>query len=147
MLLIDFLQNKGGKKMKYTKYKNLIKKTLICELNTIDLVFVFNEYCEYNNLIDSMIMTRDEFFDFIDNLEPYEAMRQGVYGDFSPVDDYFSLDGYGYLKSIYPKEYIENFLTDLACYILDNEQSFGYDELQELIDEYWYSEDDLSDYN
>lgn len=133
--------------MKYKKYKTLIENTLdkFCDY---DLIYIFNEYClsigEYSNII----MTRNELFEFIDTFEPLDALKQGLYGNFSLSDDYFTQDEFRYIQRINAHEHITRyFLTNLACYILDNEESFGYDELQELIDEFWYSEDDLSDYN
>lgn len=127
---------------KYTQYKEAIMNT-IKHMENNDIMYIYNEYCLYARYYDDIIMTKDELYEYLETFTQEQAFKLGYKNTrFSLYDDYFTHNsGYEELTSFStPIDKIKDYLEEIACHILDNEESFGYDELEELIEEYWYND-------
>ena len=82
-----------------TKKEQLKEKDLLWDLSASDLFNLWNDFCDDNHwerIYDNGI---EEIVDYYHNdLEKFlkENMSNGNY---NKIDDYFTIDGYGYLKS------------------------------------------------
>ena len=108
------------------------------ELSDDELLDLWNEYCNEENM-DSYIYYNDEYFFeeiFANNVT--EAVRAVCYGDYRYMDAYVVFNGYGNLESFNSwnlKDYI--YISDLASYLEDNrfleDEYFDYvEEIQEV---------------
>lgn len=52
------------------------KDILIDNLSDDELITVYNEYCEYNNDMDSIVYSMYEFDEVAENFEPMELAEQ-----------------------------------------------------------------------
>ncbi len=104
------------------------------DLDDATLISMWNDYCEGDNMFDSHVYSQDELNEVLDGDTPDEIARKICYGEFNPNDEYFSFDGNANLKS-------SNVINELICisdlvnYIIRNEETFGLDELEELLEE------------
>lgn len=119
-----------------------------------DQLDVWNEYCESNSYDDDRIYYMSDFWDiFAEGMSPEELIQLGRDGDFDPSDDYFKYTIYGPESFNTIWDNIET--SDLADYIIRNDEDFGDDEIRELLDayneededededtEYWYAGED-----
>ncbi len=110
------------------------------ELDTCDLVRMWNDFCEEDSRMDDYIYLMEEFDDIMAGKEPWEIARACFYGhEFCPAHDYFWFNGYGNLESAdFPCEELEScpiYLSEMAAYIMDNDEDFDNDELREVLDE------------
>ena len=104
------------------------------ELSDKTLLQWWNEYC-VEECYDNYIYDIDEFDDIMQNEDPYDIARKVFYGEFCPVCEYFTFNGYGNLTSIYEYEIPEHiYLTDLADYIIRNDYDFNDIDLREILD-------------
>ena len=117
-----------------TRYEK-IKETLE-NMDTAELVYAHNSYCDATNSMDDYIYNMDEFDEILSGMTPWEVARAAYYsGKFCPAHDYFWFNGYGNLES---DDFTQRiiYIDDIAEYIDRNEDSLYNDDIQEVLDEY-----------
>ena len=112
-------------------------REIILSLSDADFVELFNRYCEDNDLMDDYIYSMDEFDEIMTGKSPWEIARCAYYsGKFCPAHDYFWFNGYGNLESSDSPEYeFKCTVNDIIGYIVDNSNSLGNDDIQEILDQ------------
>ena len=78
-----------------------------------------NSYCDAANCMDDCIYSMDKMEEILDS--------------FDFMKDFWSFNGYGNLVS-YDAGELPIFASDIANYILSEEDSLGNDEIQEILD-------------
>ncbi len=109
------------------------------DLDSDELVKIHNEYCEKCNYPDDEIFNMDDFEEIIGN-PSYMTLAQMIYcGNFNPNEKYWWYDSYGNIKSAdYPESNYGDqqiYISDIANAMICEEDGFGNDECQEIIDE------------
>lgn len=101
---------------------------------------VHNKYCENARFDEDMIYDNsdEEFDEFFADEKPSEIARKIAYGDYSFTDPYFIVDGYANLKSGNATDFA--YPSDIANYVVLNDDSLDNDEIQEQLDE-WSDEE------
>lgn len=101
------------------------------------------EYCEKCNLYDDYIYSMDEIDEILGEQKPSELLSN-VSSNFNYSDDWFYFNGYGHICSCWcPNTQDSPFsVHDLASEICDNNDSFHNDTIDEILEEYYYSEDE-----
>ena len=134
---------KENKKMKTYQEKIEAIKDIIGDMDDSDAVALHNEYCYETNNYDDEIIEMERFDEICEGMTPSDIARSIVYGDFNPNHDYFHYDGYGNFESTdYPTDWI--YPVDIARVVVDREESFDNDEIQEEIDS-WSEDEDEED--
>ena len=134
---------KENKKMKTYEEKIEAIKDIIGDMDDSDAVALHNEYCYETNNYDDEIIEMERFDEICEGMTPSDIARSIVYGDFNPNHDYFHYDGYGNFESTdYPTDWI--YPVDIARVVVDREESFDNDEIQEEIDS-WSEDEDEED--
>lgn len=111
----------------------LVKETLD-NMSESDLFWLYKEYTNQAQLYDDEIFDMEEFDEIMSGSTPTDIAQKIFYGNFRPNDNYFRFDGYANLESIdWLKDEID--LDEIADYIIDNENSLGNSEIQEILDE------------
>lgn len=133
---------KENKIMKTYDEKVEAIKNIIENMDDSDAVALHNEYCYETNNYDDEIIEMERFDEICEGMTPSDIANHIFYGDFNPNHEYFHYDGYGNFESTnYPTDWI--YPGDIAREVVDREESFGNDEIQEEIDS--WSEDDEED--
>ena len=114
-------------------------KEILDNLDTDEIIDIHNEYCRQINAMDDYIYRMDEIEDVLYG-ESVRSILLKVHNghEFNPNDDYFYFNGYANLESFsYHSENSNSniYTSDIARWIVDNEDSLGCDEIQELLDE------------
>lgn len=122
---------------------------LFKEMNEAELISVWNEYCYSTNRYDDEIMDSYQLEEWANNSDDVIGILNRFYfgsdeerenTSANPNRDYFTFNGYGNIISF---DYIYNQFTDefsyidvddLAEYILENEEAFYNDDVQEILD-------------
>ena len=101
---------------------------------------VHNKYCENARFDEDMIYDNsdEEFDEFFADEKPSEIARKISYGDYNFIDPYFILDGYSNLKSGNATDFA--YPSDIANYVVLNDDALNNDEIQEQLDE-WADEE------
>ena len=118
--------NETEKKQKLVDYINSMKTEEIVELH--------NSYCEAAGYEDDRIYSMWDLDDLLSDTKPVDILCMSFHGSFNPHHEFFWFNGYGNLKSA---DYITDmpiFASDIANYILSNDDSLGNDEIQEILD-------------
>ena len=119
-------------------------KNIIEDMDDSDAVALHNEYCYETNNYDDEIIEMERFDEICEGMTPIEIANHIFYGDFNPNHEYFHYDGYGNFESTnYPTDWI--YPGDIAREVVDREESFGNDEIQEEIDSWSEDEDEDSE--
>lgn len=125
---------------------------LFKEMDEAEVIRIWNEYCYATNCYDDEIMDSYQMEEWLNNCGDVmsalnrfyfgsDDMNNNEYASANPNRDYFTFNGYGNIISF---DYIYNQFTDefyhvdadaLAEYIVENEESFFNDEIQEILDE------------
>lgn len=112
------------------------------ELDDNDIITVHNNYCDAYNNADDVIYSNDDY-NLDDIMGPCtfsEAAQKLNYSDYRYNDSCFWFNGYGNLvSSDNPRDNI--FTSDIARYIVENEDSLEDSDIQEVIDS-WEEEDE-----
>lgn len=116
-------------------------KEILKNLTENEIVNIWNEYCESNYYYDDRIEFMDDFDCLFEGKTPTEILEQ-VDSSFCICDNYFKFGIYGAESFDNPDDYID--YDDLANYILNNDEDFDNDEIQEFLDEN-NNEDDEED--
>ena len=115
-------------------------KNIIEDMDESDAVALHNEYCYETNNYDDEIIEMERFDEICEGMTPSDIARSIFYGDFNPNHEYFHFNGYGNFESTnYPTDWI--YPGDIAREIVDREESFRNDEIQEEIDS-WNEENE-----
>ena len=135
---------KENKAMKTYDEKVEAIKNIIEDMDDSDAVALHNEYCYETNDYDNEIIEMERFDENCEGMTPSDIARSIFYGNFNPNHEYFHYDGYGNFESTnYPTDWIHP--GDIARQVVDREESFENDEIQEEIDSWSEDEDEDSD--
>lgn len=116
-------------------------KNIIEDMDESDAVALHNEYCYETNNYDDEIIEMERFDEICEGMTPSDIANHIFYGDFNPNHEYFHYDGYGNFESTdYPTDWI--YPGDIAREVVDREESFRNDEIQEEIDSWNENEDE-----
>lgn len=126
--------------MKDFETKKSAIQSIIENLDDKTLRDVHNNYCEAVHFEDDFIYNNgdEEFDEFFEGEQPSEIARKIVYGDYNFTDPYFILTGYANLKSGDVTDFV--YPSDIANYVVLNDDALGNDEIQEQLDE-WADEE------
>ena len=126
--------------MKDFKTKKSAIQSIIENLDDETLRNVHNKYCEEAQFEDDLIYDNndEEFDEFFADEKPSEIARKISYGDYSFTDPYFIVDGYANLKSGDVSDFV--YPSDIANYVVLENDALGNDEIQEQLDE-WADEE------
>jgi hypothetical protein len=108
--------------LNFKTYKEF-EKEMIDDLDNDEKLDLYNQYCEYNNDLESMIYPNDD--DFLETMfgSDVSAVAKAItYGDYKYNDKYVKFNGYGNLQSY----------NGLQAALEDN---FDYDDLIDFIAE------------
>lgn len=115
-----------------------------------ELVRIWNEYCYTANKYDDEIMDADQMEEWINNCDDkMNLLNRFFYGsdDFessgsaNPNRNYFCFNGYGnivsfdYIYNEYSNKFYHMDADELVDYIIENEEAFYNDEIQEILDD------------
>lgn len=124
---------KENKTMKTYDEKVEAIKNIIEDMDDSDAVALHNEWCYETNNYDDEIIEMERFDEICEGMTPSDIANHIFYGDFNPNHGYFHFNGYGNFESTnYPTDWI--YPGDIAREVVDCEESFGNDEIQEEID-------------
>ena len=85
-----------------------------------DKLNMWNEYCSENGDPDNQIYENDEeFFNLFYANDVFGAVQRAIYGEYNPMHDFVTFNGYANLESISSSEGLERYIDDnkLAEYI------------------------------
>lgn len=134
---------KENRTMKTYEEKIGAIKNIIEDMDDSDAVALHNEYCYETNNYDDEIIEMERFDEICEGMTPSDIANHIFYGDFNPNHEYFHYDGYGNFESTnYPTDWI--YPGDIAREVVDREESFENDEIQEEIDS-WSEDEDEED--
>lgn len=116
-----------------------------------EIIRIWNEYCSECNMFDDEIMDADQLEELINcsdegglywvNRFFYGSDDYNQDGSANPNRDYFTFNGYGnlisfdYIYNEYKNEFNHIDIDDLINYIMENENSFDNDDIQEILEE------------
>lgn len=114
-------------------------KILEClsKMETHDLISLHNEYRQAVNGFDDMIYSMDDLDMLCEGQDAHWIACRVYYGDFNPNDDFVMFTGYGNFRSLNDynvTDYI--YEEEIADYIIEHEESFYNDDIQDILDEY-----------
>lgn len=118
-----------------SKYERV--KAVLDDMSDEDKVYIWNEYCRNINDDISEIYPMDDFDDMAEGMSPSDIARSIFYGGgFNPNDKFVGYTGYGNFVSF---SYLDDdnarfYIDDLVDYIVDNDESFGDDDIREALD-------------
>lgn len=107
----------------------------INSMNEDEMVELHNNYCDACGCADSHIYSMEELDEALEGRTPTDILQLAFYGRFNPNNVFFWFDGYANLGSASWADELPIFASDIANYILSNEDSLGNDEIQEILDE------------
>lgn len=115
-------------------------KELLEDLDDNELFAVHNEFCEEGRYYDDQIYenSEEEFNRENESKTPFAIAESVYYGDYNPRDSYYILDGYANIKSGDLRDFV--LFDDIAYYVVENDNSLGNSEIQDLLDE-WADEE------
>lgn len=103
-------------------------------LSDSDTLDMWNEYCENNGYYGDMVHYMSEFDDYFAGTMTLSALQEIFRQDFDPFCDYFRMDC-GSIEECFDDIFEVVDLGTLADYIIDNDESFGNWEIEELLEE------------
>jgi hypothetical protein len=127
------------------------------EMDDDEIVSIWNEYCYETNNYDDEILDYDRMEELIENSNEsglywinrffYGSDDYSSEGSANPNRNYFSFNGYGniesfdYIYNSYSGEFNHIDIDALIDYIIENNESFSNDDIQEILDESEESEE------
>lgn len=114
-----------------------------------DIISVWNEYCLVSNYYDDQIMDSYGLEEMLSGQDVFYIANRFYFGNdegrentsANPNRNYFKFDGYGnitsfdYIYNSFSKEFSYIDIESLIDYIIDNEEAFYNDDIQEIIDD------------
>ena len=119
--------NETEKKQKIVDYIN--------SMGDDEKIALHNSYCDAANYMDDYIYSTEELNEVLEGQTPVDILQRAFYGRFNPNDAFFWFDGYANLESASWADELPIFASDIADYILLNEDSLDNDEIKEILDE------------
>jgi hypothetical protein len=124
--------------------RNEYVKKVIDLLNNMyddDLLTIHNSRELYG---DDYIYGMYELNDVLRDCSVEQIIDMVCYGDFNPRHSYFKFNGYGNLESFdYISDYI--YIDEIAKDIIDNEESYGNDDIDDLLSDYSDAQCDIEE--
>ena len=118
--------------------KEDIKDILVNDIPDWELVNIWNEYCDRNNLYEDRIYEMDCLDEYLDGLSPSEVI-DSLSDDFATWNTFFQDGVYGLHSFGDVSNNIDiDALTDT---IFDDEETYGCDEIDDYFFEYWHEHD------
>ena len=117
--------NETEKKQKIVDYIN--------GMGIEEKIALHNTYCDAANCMDDCIYAMDEMEEILDGVDKWELVRMIRFGNFDFTKEFWGFNGYGNLVSYNAWE-LPVFASDIADYILSEEDSLGNDEIKEILD-------------
>ena len=125
-------------------------KNVFREMDNSDIVYIWNEYCQSAYRCDDEILdayTMEEWItnsgDVMNILNRFyfgsDEEREGTSAN--PNRNYFTFNGYGniisfdYIYNSYSDEFYYIWIDELIDYIVENRESFGNYEIEEILEE------------
>lgn len=112
-----------------------IKEFLENELSDGELVEVWNDYCDRNNMGDDQIYPIEYFDDYYQNFTPTEiALRIFNFTHFNPNERWFTFDGLGNPKTF---DYVDAEIDTeaIADFAVECNYAFGIREIAVIIED------------
>ena len=126
-------------------------RSIFEEMDDAEIVSIWNEYCYDCNLYDDEILDYERMEELIQNSNEdgmywinrffYGSDDYSTEGSANPNRDYFTFNGYGnvisfdYIYNSYTNEFNHIDIDDLIDHMIENKESFGNDEIEELFEE------------
>lgn len=121
-------------------------------MDDCDLVNIWNEYCYATNRYDDEILDSCRMEEYIETCEDKmqllnmfyfgsDDMNNNEYASANPNRDYFCFNGYGnivsfdYIYNQYTDEFYHMDAEELVDYIVENEESFYNNDIQEVLND------------
>ena len=119
------------------------------EMDEGEVIRIWNEYCSNTNRWDDAIMDGYEMEEWAKSEDVTNLLNRFYFGNddgrentsANPNRNYFTFNGYGniisfdYIYNQYSNEFYYVSVEELADYIVENEESFYNDEIEEILDE------------
>ena len=100
-------------------------KQALKELIPVEKIELHNLMCSegYGDPDDQIFENDEEFFNMFYSNDVFNAVQRAVYGEYNPMHDYVTLDGYANVQSI-DKDRLDRFIDDdeIARFLDENEQ-------------------------
>lgn len=112
------------------------KQKLVDYINGMSIdekIALHNGYCDATNNPDDSIYEMDELEEILDGVDKWTLVNMLRFGDFDFMKDFWGFNGYGNLDSYNARE-LPIFASEIADYILANEDALGNDEIQYMLD-------------
>lgn len=111
-------------------------KECLENMNTSDIVYIHNQYCDAAKYYDNEIYDMSDFDELMSNCDPLEIARKCYYTSrFCPDDDYFYFNGYANCITFdYYQDCDVISIDEITKYILDNDEDFNNDEIRDILD-------------
>lgn len=112
------------------------KKKLVDYINGLSVdekIALHNSYCYAAGCLDDCIYEVDELEEVLDNVEKWTLVNMIRFGNFDFMKDFWVVNGYGNLDS-YSAWELPIFASDIADYVLSEEDALGNDEIQDMLD-------------
>lgn len=118
-----------------TKYERILDA--LNNMDTSDIVSVWNEYCSTNGNMDDYVYSMGDFNELMGDRDAWEVARACFYGDFRPCDDYFRFNVYGNIESFdtWEEETSPISAEDIAEYCAENNDALYSDDIKEAIED------------
>lgn len=115
-------------------------------LDTADLVSLWNRYTDEANRMDDYIYSMNDFDEMHDGMKPWDIVRAAYYsGKFCPAHDWYWYNAYGNLvSSDWPEMEGDSpyYLDEIIDYIIDEDNDLGNSDIRALLDELETEEDE-----
>ena len=95
-------------------------------------IALHNFYCDAINNTDARIYALDELEDVLYDVDKWTLVNMIRFGNFDFMKDFWVVNGYGNLDS-YGAWELPIFASDIADYILSEEDALGNDEIQDIM--------------
>ena len=117
-------------------------KEVLDDMDISELVTIHNEWCDAAGYMDNWIYPMDEFDDIMDGQSPWEITRAAFFGEFNPTRDYFWFNGYANLESGDGWHDLPIDTSDIADFIVKNEESFGNSDIESVLEDLRYDDEE-----
>lgn len=107
---------------------------LIKEMDTPDIVSIYNEYCEKRHYEEDMIFPIEYFNERCEDMTPLQITSYAKDG-FDPDDDYFIETVYGFKSFSYWADCDMIYVDEIAEYIAESGLSLGNKDIAEILAE------------
>ena len=123
---------------------------VIKQMEDCDIVQLWNEYCQDASRYDDEIMDAYTMEEWVTNSnDTMNILNRFYFGSdeeregtsANPNRSYFTFNGYGniisfdYIYNSYTEEFSYIFVDELIDYIIESENAFGVDEIEEILEE------------